>query len=47
MMALVEVDMGLVLGIPSIASDVNYFKEETAWGGLAMGNARPVKATIL
>ena len=47
MTTLVEVVIGLVLSILSIAVDVHLFEVEVGWEGLAGWDIRPVNAVVL
>ena len=42
-----EVVSGLLLRVPSMAADLNLFKEEIGWKGEAGGNVRPLKAMVI
>ena len=44
---MVEVVSGLLLGVPSMAVDLNLFKEEISWKGEAGGKVRPLKAMVI
>ena len=42
-----EVVPGLPLGVPSMAADLNFFKEEISWKWEVGGKVRPLKAMVI
>ena len=45
--AFVDIVPGLLLGVQSMALDVNLLEEEIGWKGEAGGDIRPVKTMVL